>query len=197
MELTPAIKEMGLRPAKFPKLSTAFKKVVAIRSQGKTSPVDAVKSVVKAMKLSSDEEAGLVWKFAMSRKDPEKMFSNYYKKPLLFQSKEGKSMSGFNLAEAKNTFLKGRAQIAELFDRGQLKDLAPEVAEEILTAIAVVTAKAYEEQSGQPIEDEKELSQLVMASIKSLYRMRSPILMASRKVVRNPKSSQSKLKRSL
>lgn len=106
-------------------------------------------------------------------------------------------MSGFNLNEAKKTFLKGRSQIAELFDRGQLKELAPDVAEEILTAIAVVTAKAYEDQSGQPIEDEKELAQLVMASLKSLYRMRSPILMASRKVVRNPKSVQGKLKRSL
>jgi len=105
-------------------------------------------------------------------------------------------MSGFNLSEAKKTFLKGRSQIAELFDRGQLKELAPEVAEEILTALAVVTAKAYEE-SGQPIESDKELAQLVMASLKSLYRMRSPILLASRKVVRNPKSSQGKLKRSL
>lgn len=103
----------------------------------------------------------------------------------------------FNLSEAKKTFIEGRNVLSELIDRGQLKELAPDVAQDILSAIAVVTAQAYEEQMGMPLEDEKELAQLVFASLKSLARMRSPILMASRKVVRNPNSTKSKLKRSL
>ena len=103
----------------------------------------------------------------------------------------------FNLQAKQKVFMEGKREISELFDRNQLKDLAPDVADNILTSLAVVTAKAYEDQMGQPIEDERELAQLVMASIKSLYRMRSPILMASRKVVRNPSTAQSKLKRSL
>jgi len=103
----------------------------------------------------------------------------------------------FNLAKKQKIFLEGKEQISELLDRGQLKDLAPDVADDILTSLAVMTAKAYQEQMGQPIEDERELAQLVMAAIKSLYRMRSPILMASRKVVRNPGTAQAKLKRSL
>jgi len=103
----------------------------------------------------------------------------------------------FNLQAKQKVFMEGKREISELFDRNQLKDLAPDVADNILTSLAVVTAKAYEDQMGQPIEDERELAQLVMASIKSLYRMRSPILMASRKVVRNPSTAQQKLKRSL
>jgi hypothetical protein len=204
MELTSKIKDMANRPDQFPKLRLAYKKVIGLASHGGSTMAGVVKTIVQKMKLSPEEEAGLVWKLCLSKKNPEKNFKFYYESPFKFSSKsqisnlnEGKRMSGFNLSEAKKNFLKGRAQIAELFDRGQLKELAPDVAEEILTAIAVVTAKAYEEQSNQPIEDEKELAQLVMASLKSLYRMRSPILMASRKVVRNPKSSQGKLKRSL
>lgn len=103
----------------------------------------------------------------------------------------------FDLKSKQKVFMEGKREISELLDRGQLKDLAPEVADDILTSLAVVTAKAYMDQTGQPIEDERELAQLVMASIKSLYRMRSPILMASRKVVRNPATAQQKLKRSL
>jgi hypothetical protein len=103
----------------------------------------------------------------------------------------------FNLAKKNQLFTEGKFQLSELLDRQDLKDLAPEVAEEILSSLAIVVAKAYEEQKGEPVADEKELAQLVMASLKSLYRMRSSILMASRKVVRNPKLAQSKLKRSL
>lgn len=115
---------------------------------------------------------------------------------LRFDESKGKSFM-FNLAKKQRIFLEGKEQISELLDRGQLKDLAPDVADDILTSLAVMTAKAYQEQMGQPIEDERELAQLVMAAIKSLYRMRSPILMASRKVVRNPGTAQAKLKRSL
>ena len=204
MEPTPKMKDMANRPDQFPKVRLAYKKVGVLRQQGKSNAADAVKTVAKALKLSPEEEGGLVWKIAMGSKDPAKTFKNFYDKPALFTSKshsstmnEGKRMSGFNLSEAKAKFLQGRKQISELLDRGQLKDMAPDVAENLIMSIAVMTAKAYEEQMGQPIEDEKELSQLVMAAIKSLYRMRSPILMASRKVVRNPSSAQGKLKRSL
>lgn len=103
----------------------------------------------------------------------------------------------FNLAEKKKLFVEGKSALSELIDREQLKDLAPDVAEEILSSLAIVVAKAYEEQKGEPVADERELAQLVMAALKSLYRMRSGIVMASRKVVRNPKVAQAKLKRSL
>lgn len=103
----------------------------------------------------------------------------------------------FNLAEKQKLFMEGKGRIDELFDRGTMKDLAPDVADNILSSLAVVTAKAYKDQTGNDIDDEKELAQLVMGSLKSLYRMRSAILMASRKTVRNPKTAQSKLKRSL
>lgn len=103
----------------------------------------------------------------------------------------------FNLKEKQALFLEAKDQLSEFFDRGELKDLAPDVADKILTSIAVVTAKAYEDQTGQPIEDEKELAQLVAASLKSLIRNRSGILLASRKVARNPNAQQGKLKRSL
>lgn len=104
-------------------------------------------------------------------------------------------MAKFNLKESTATLSEGAKELSELLSREQLKEIGPEVAQDILMNICVVVANSFEEQTGAFPADERELVQAMQSACKSLYRMKSSMMIISRKVLANPKAYTQKVKR--
>ena len=103
----------------------------------------------------------------------------------------------FNLNESKKNLQKGARELSELLSRSQLKELGPDVAQDILMSLAVAVANSYEEQLGTMPQDENELVQAMQAACKSLFRMKGQMKVISRKVLANPQAYSQKVKRGL